>query len=181
MILMSQRRPVDWDAIRTEYISTDIGQRKLAEKYGIPYSALRFQADHGKWVEARKKAKQIAVDKIAQKTAEAAATNAVTAQRIRAKLLARLEREIDALPTEIGSANRKSLTSYEYNVTGNSRRPKSVGEVSTEYRLRDLTAAWKDLTEGLMINEQEPGQEDDGFLAALSGSAAEDWTDGAED
>ena len=177
----AKRKKPDWAAIRAEYIAGGIGQRKLAEKHGVKYSALRFQADSEGWVEARNQAKQKAIAKTAQKTAEAAATNAATAQRIRAKLLARLEREIDALPEKIGSSNRKSMTSYEYSVTGTAKRPKAVGEISTEYRLRDLTAAWKDLTEGLYITEApDEKATDDGFLEALSGTAAEDWSNDEE-
>ena len=40
---------IDWTAIRAEYISGGIGQRKLAEKHGVKYTALRFHADSEGW------------------------------------------------------------------------------------------------------------------------------------
>lgn len=93
--------------------------------------------------------------KTAQKTAASVANNAVTAQRIRAKLLARLEREIDALPDTIGTETHQTITDNQYSdvndtnniKTGGARvRMTKVKEGGKSYKLRDLTAAWKDLT-----------------------------------
>ena len=173
----NEKRVVDWNAIRAEYVAGGISQRKLAEKYGISYPTLRKQADSKGWVKEREAATRKAVEKASQEVAKSAASNAVTAQRIRAKLLARLEKEIDALPDSIGTNKRKAVTEYEYE----GKRPKKQKDLATEYKLRDLTAAWKDLTEGLMITEQEAAATDDGFLQALSGTAAEDWADGEEE
>ena len=164
---------VDWTAIKAEYIAGGIGQRKLAQKYGVPYGTLRGRSESEGWVNEREQAQRIAIAKSAQKVAESAASNAVTAQRIRAKLLARLEREIDALPDEIGTNKRKAIIQYEYD----GKRPKKQKDVATEYKLRDLTAAWKDLTEGLIITEKAEEVNDDGFLEALKGTAAADWAD----
>ena len=168
---------VDWNVIRAEYVAGGISQRKLAEKYGVSYPTLRKQADSKGWVKEREAATRKAVEKASQKTAESAASNAVTAQRIRAKLLARLEREIDALPDSIGTNKRKAVTEYEYD----GKRPKKQKDIATEYKLRDLTAAWKDLTEGLVIAEAKEDVTDDGFLEALKGTAAEDWADDDEE
>lgn len=96
--------------------------------------------------------------KTIEKTAATIADNAVTAQRIRAKLLARLEREIDALPDSIGTETRQAITDNTYgnvngtgNITGSGQRVRltKVKEGAKEYKLRDLTAAWKDLTADL--------------------------------
>lgn len=168
---------VDWNAIRAEYIAGGIGQRKLANKYGISEHTLISRARSESWAAEREKVKNVAATKSLQKVAEAAASNAVTAQRIRAKLLARLEREIDALPQEIGTSKRKSITQYEYD----GKRPKKTKDMATEYKLRDLTAAWKDLTEGLIIGEKPEDTADDGFLEALKGTAAEDWAEDDEE
>lgn len=170
----NNEKRVDWNVIRAEYVAGGISQRKLAEKYGVSYPTLRKQADSKGWVKEREAATRKAVEKASQDVAKSAASNAVTAQRIRAKLLARLEKEIDALPDSIGTNKRKAVTEYEYD----GKRPKKTKDLATEYKLRDLTAAWKDLTEGLIITEQSEDATDDGFLKALGGTAAEDWSDG---
>lgn len=173
----NNEKRVDWNSIRAEYIAGGIGQRKLAEKHGVPYRTLRDHSESEGWVKDRDNTRRMAVAKASQKTAESAASNAVTAQRIRAKLLARLEKEIDALPDEIGTNKRKAVIQYEYD----GKRPKKTKDMSTEYKLRDLTAAWKDLTEGLIIAEAKEDVTDDGFLEALKGTAAEDWADDDEE
>lgn len=173
----NNEKRVDWNVIRAEYVAGGISQRKLAEKYGVSYPTLRKQADSKGWVKEREAATRKAVEKASQDVAKSAASNAVTAQRIRAKLLARLEREIDALPDSIGTNKRKAVTEYEYD----GKRPKKQKDIATEYKLRDLTAAWKDLTEGLVIAEEKEDTTDDGFLEALKGTAAEDWADDDEE
>lgn len=173
----NNEKRVDWNAIKAEYIASTISQRKLAEKHGVPYTSLRWHSENEGWVKAREEARRKVLEKSTQKTAESAASNAVTAQRIRAKLLARLEREIDALPDSIGTNKRKAVTEYEYD----GKRPKKQKDIATEYKLRDLTAAWKDLTEGLVIAEAKEDITDDGFLEALKGTAAEDWADDDEE
>lgn len=40
----------DWDAIKTEYITTDISQRKLAKKCGVSYGTLRGRCEREGWV-----------------------------------------------------------------------------------------------------------------------------------
>lgn len=173
----NNEKRVDWNAIRAEYIAGGIGQRKLANKYGISEHTLISRARSESWAKDREKARNAAATKSLQKVAESAASNAVTAQRIRAKLLARLEKEIDALPDDIGTNKRKAVTTYEYD----GKRPKKTKDLATEYKLRDLTAAWKDLTEGLMITETRDDVADDGFLEALKGTAAEDWAEEDEE
>lgn len=73
-----------------------------------------------------------------QKTAAAAADNAAIAQRIRAKLLKKLESEIDALPDNLGSESAKEVS----RIDGMGKRE----SLYKRWRLRDLTAAYKDLT-----------------------------------
>lgn len=42
-----------WDDIKTEYITTDIGTRPLAEKHNVSYSTLRKRAEREKWAQKR--------------------------------------------------------------------------------------------------------------------------------
>ena len=86
-----------------------------------------------------------------QKIAESAADVAIVANRIKIKLLRKLEKEIDALPDEIGSEQRHSTIDHEYMMKKGSKiivgsRPVRDKETSKTYNLRDLTTAYKNLT-----------------------------------
>ena len=135
---------VNWQKIKAEYVAGNISQRKLAQKHNVPISTLQARAHRGNWNEERKAALVVVTQNAIKKTAEAVENNAVTAERIRTKLLARIEWEIDALPELIGSELRNDVIENEYDGT-KSKRLKKIVEESKSYKLRDLTAAYKDL------------------------------------
>jgi hypothetical protein len=87
--------------------------------------------------------------KVEQKIAEKAASNAEIAARIKAKLLRKLEREIDLLPDKIGSDSSVTEVTKKKNTKGQPVR--SI--TSTAFKLRDLTAAYKDLTADMVSTE----------------------------
>ena len=84
---------------------------------------------------------------IEQKTAQAASDNAAVAQRIKAKLLRKLEKEIDALPENMGSETRNTVTENNANKGTRTRK-----EASKAYNLRDLAMAYKHLTDDMNLN-----------------------------
>lgn len=43
----------DWNKIKTEYITTDIGQRKLAEKYNVAVSTINHRSKAENWYEQK--------------------------------------------------------------------------------------------------------------------------------
>ena len=147
---------IDWNAIRAEYIGGGTSYRKLAKKYGVSINVLSPRATVEGWVGMRKEAETKATAKALQKTADIAADNATIAARIRTKLLRKLEREIDALPDMIGSETRNSVTENEFSQDG--RRIQKVKEAAKSFKLRDLAAAYKDLTSDL-VQTEESGNE----------------------
>ena len=119
----------DWEKIRAEYIAGGISIRELAQKYGVTRSAIGRRARSESWTDERDKTgtkvRQKTEDLIVSRQSEAYAENADIAERIRMKLLERLEREIDALPESIGTRMSRD---------------------GKECKLRDLTGAYLDLT-----------------------------------
>jgi hypothetical protein len=115
------------------------------------------RANAENWTEARADALSKTIEKTKQKTAEAVSNSAITAQRIRDKLLKKLEKEIDSLPDGIGSNFHNGVTTLEYGKDGKSRKPTKTKDSYRDYRLKDLTAAWKDLTEGLPLDDSDKG------------------------
>ena len=57
----------DWQAIKTEYITTDTSYRKLAQKYGVNHAVIGQRAKAEKWVELRRQH----IDKTQTKTLNA--------------------------------------------------------------------------------------------------------------
>lgn len=131
MIPIEDNKLVDWNAIRAEYIGGGISQRKLAAKHGIPVDMLLRRAHREHWADDREDANNKAAIIAQQKTANKAADNAVIAQDIKKRLLLRLQRIEEKYPYD--------STEVRMRKDGN----------TVIYRIRDLTAAYKDLTEDM--------------------------------
>jgi len=128
VIPIESEKRIDWNAIRAEYIGGGISQRKLAKKYGVSDTTLMKKANAEGWHKMRQKAEIKSTAQAQQKTAEAAADNAVIAADMKKRLLLRLQRIEQKYPfdaTEIRTQEGKNTVTF---------------------RLRDLTAAYKDLT-----------------------------------
>jgi hypothetical protein len=143
---------IDWNVLRAEYIGGGTSYRKLAKKHGISVNTLSPIATAEGWPKLRQEAQDKATAKTIQKTASIAADNATIAARIRTKLLQKLEKEIDALPDMIGSETRNSVTENEFSQDG--KRIQKVKEAAKSFKLRDLAAAYKDLTADMVQTEQ---------------------------
>lgn len=131
MIPIENEKRIDWNAIRAEYIGGGTSYRKLAEKHQVSFMVLKTRAKKEDWPGLRTQAEHKASTEATQKTAEAAADNAVLAADIKKRLLLRLSRIEQKYPfdaTEIRTREGKSTVTF---------------------RIRDLTAAYKDLTEDI--------------------------------
>lgn len=63
-----KQRKIDWEAIKTEYVTSDISQRALIEKYKVNNVDLAKHSKNEKWVEERKKYKAKATSKAIAKS-----------------------------------------------------------------------------------------------------------------
>lgn len=67
----------DWQAIKTEYITTDTSYRKLAQKYGVHHAVIGQRAKAENWVDLRRrhidKTQTKTLDTISNKQADRAA------------------------------------------------------------------------------------------------------------
>lgn len=106
------------------------------------------RANKEKWKQQQDEVYNNAAIVMQQKTTVAICDNAAIAQRIKEKLLKRLEREIDALPEKIGSETNG--TNVVYGKNGDGHKTRKI--TSQTYKLRDLTAAYKDLTDDMNLN-----------------------------
>ena len=130
MIPIENEKRINWHKVRAEYIAGS-SQRKLAEKYHVSRDTIALHSRREKWTEEREKAKAAVTQNIIQKTAEAAADNATMAADLKKSLLLRLKRIEEHYPLDATEVKTK------------------VGNSWAVYRIRDLTAAYKDLTDDI--------------------------------
>lgn len=133
---------VNWRKIKAEYIAGGISQRALSEKYGVPFGTLQKQARLKKWGEARKAAESKAVEKVSDKTAETVADNALVLERIKSKILAKVEMMIDAYDTD----------ATEYSTVKKTTKGKKAAIL--KYKIKDLAAVYESLSDKV----DKPGQ-----------------------
>ena len=140
-------RRIKWHRIKADYVA-GVSQRTLSAKYHVSRDAIAKHCRVEGWTNERKKAQAEVTQKVIQKTAESTADNATIAARIKTKLLRKLEKEIDALPDMIGSESRNTFVEKDSN-----KGKHTMKEVTKAYKLRDLAAAYKDLTADMITTE----------------------------
>ena len=134
---------MDWLKIKTEYITTDISYRKLAEKYGINYSVLGARGRAEGWVEQRTQFQDKTHTKTVEKIAEKKARQAAKVEDLADKLLIKLDQAIEELDLKVTTHKVKVEegnieTTMEYKVA-------EEGGTVDRAGLRQLTAALKEL------------------------------------
>lgn len=85
----------DWQAIKTEYITTDTSYRKLAQKYGVNATNIAKKASKEKWVEERNKNASKTLSKTLNAISNKQADRAARLQTVADKLLTKVERLVD--------------------------------------------------------------------------------------
>ena len=88
---------MDWNKLKAEYIAGGTSYRKLAEKYGVPFSTLKEHARKEKWTELREKARHKADTKFANIIGEKQANKSVKIDDVADKLLDKIVDLLDAL------------------------------------------------------------------------------------
>ena len=85
----------DWQAIKTEYITTDTSYRKLAQKYGVNTTNIAKKASKEKWVEQRNENANKTLSKTLNAIASTQASRAARLQTVADKLLTKVERLVE--------------------------------------------------------------------------------------
>lgn len=142
---------VDWLAIRNDYINGGGSYRKLAEKYGVPFSVLKDKAVGEKWKQAKEQQtntiRTLTEQKTQNKISDALSDEAALKVRIRVGLL--------------GLASDWVSKQTEIIDTGDFRR---------------MVQSCLDL--GIIDAEENETRDDDGLLEALGKNAASLFSNG---
>ena len=86
----------DWQAIKTEYITTDTSYRKLAQKYGVNYQAICHRSKDEGWIEQREQYRNSTITKTLEKISQQEANRAARIHSVADKLLNKIEAMVDA-------------------------------------------------------------------------------------
>ena len=134
----------DWQAIKTEYITTQTSYRKLAQKYGVNVTNIAKKASAEGWVEQRNQFATETQTKTLEKISQQEANRAAKIHSVADKLLQKIEAMVDN------------------------------GNVCTEKGIRALTAAVKDLKEIHGVKSDLDKQEQKARIATLEKQANKD-------
>ena len=86
----------DWQAIKTEYITTDTSYRKLAQKHGVSYQAICHRSKDEGWIALREQHLNDTVSKTLDKISQQKANRAAKVQTVADKLLGKIEAMVDS-------------------------------------------------------------------------------------
>lgn len=101
----------DWQAIKTEYITTDTSYRKLAQKYGVSTTQICNVGRDEKWVEQREQYLNKTTAKTIEKISQQEANRAARIHTVADKLLNKIEAMVDAVePEDIPAKAIRALT-----------------------------------------------------------------------
>ena len=131
----------DWQAIKTEYITTDTSYRKLAQKYGVSTTQICNVGRDEKWVEQREQYLNKTTAKTLEKISQQEANRAAKIHSVADKLLLKIEAMVD--------------------------RPEPLNEKA----IRSLAAAVKDLKEIQSVKSDLDKQEQRARIANLEKQA----------
>lgn len=132
---------VDWSKIKTEYVTSNIGYRKLAENHKVPFKTLAHRAKQENWVEMR--------------------------QRHKDKLVTKAVKKIE----DKGIDYKSTLYEIAYNMAlqlQNITKDKTVEDLAVlGLKPRDITSAAKDIGEILNIKSDIDLKEQEARIANL--------------
>ena len=175
---------MDWNAIKTEYITTDTSYRKLATKYDVSYTAIGNRSRQEGWVEQRNqfinKTVSKTINSISNKKADRLARIFDTSDR----LLEKIERAVDELDIQLFKKVNKTKV-IEYN---NEKRPdkptkeiieetETFEEISTivdRSGLKAVADALKSIKEIQMLRSELDLEEQRARIAKLQKDAESD-------
>lgn len=138
---------MDWNKIKAEYIAGGTSYRKLAEKYKVKLSALRFVAEREKWVELKSQAQLKTNTKIVNCVSEKNAKIDATYYRLVDKLMQKAEKYIDTTKIWQPTSLKDMATTLKY--------LKECKGVKSEIDLREQEARIKNLEKQAAENDND--------------------------
>lgn len=132
-----------WEEIKTEYITTQVSYKRLAEKYGLNPGTVATRGRFEHWAEKRREHLQKTVEKSVDKIGDQQAENLIRVDALADQLLDKLGRAIEELDMTVVRHREKEKT--EEKETLIEYEEFKPGGVVDRKALRQLAASLKDL------------------------------------
>lgn len=144
---MMAREKVDWLKIKNEYVTTDISQRAICEKYSISYNTLKDRASNEKWADSKKEYHSRVAEQTQQKVME--------------KIVEKESSRIDGLLKLTDIAQEKIAKAFEQ-LTMYADMLGNVNEIDLidVNRLKKLISGLKELKEILTVDNSATSDEE---------------------
>ena len=163
---------IQWDKLKTEYITTKISYQALAEKYGVPYSTVKTHARCDRWVELRQKHQQETLEKSLKIIGDRQAEDLARVDALADEMLSKLETAIQELDLQLIQHKEKGEDeSCKWEKTYEEAVP---GGIVDRQGLRQLAACLKDLKQAKAIQSELERQEQEVRIQKLQKGARED-------
>lgn len=177
---------VDWDVIKADYLQGGTSQRKLADKYGVSYNTLKQRSVAEGWAKQRETVRRKSAAKAQRKIITQRAKDIAALDRVRSKLISKLERTIDRFPDIPGNRMEQSMTEMivekgEPNKFGVQRqKPPKKKTVVVESDLLRMASTLEKLMDMTGYVNTDDSEHDDGFIDALNTASLEVTEDASD-
>jgi len=178
---------VDWNKIRTEYISTETSYRKLAEKYDVPVSTIFKRAKKENWVELKKQNEDNLVAKTLETCSEMQVERLKRIQTATDDLLSKIEQAIKELNIVLNTKTKKTKVIEYNNIERPDKPTKEIIEEEIEVvetasivdrtGLKAIASALKDIKEIQMLKSDADMREQEARIAKLHKETEEEKKD----
>lgn len=175
---------VDWNAIKTEYITTRASYRQLAEKYGVSRVQIGNKGKKENWVELRRQHLDKRLAKTLDADAKKTAVRMTRIQNATDKLLTKIEKAITELDLQFCKEVTREKT-IEYNnhlrpdkptkeVTQETEKVVAVTTIIDRQGLMQIANALRGIKEVQMLKTELDRQEQEARIANLRNMAEKD-------
>lgn len=157
----------DWEQIKTEYITSDISYRKLADKYGIGYARLQKRGFDEKWQEDRDAYKEKLLKKSVDLICDERAEQIARVMRLGNTILNKVEESLEYINLQMvktTTTHKTKKTDANKNVIEESKTVESFGMIDVgidRAGLKQLSSVLKDLKEiGIFRSELDRSEQE---------------------
>lgn len=178
---------MDWNKIRTEYISTETSYRKLAEKYDVPVSTIFKRAKKENWVDLKKQNEDNLVAKTLETCGEMQVERLKRIQTATDDLLSKIEQAITELNIVLNTKTKKTKVIEYDNFERPDKPTKEIIEEEVEVvetasivdrtGLKAIASALKDIKEIQMLKSDADMREQEARIAKLRKETEEEKKD----
>ena len=173
----------EWEEIKTEYVTTDISYRKLAQKYGMAYGRLQTRGFNEKWQEEREAYKENLFKKSVDLICDEQAERIARAIRIGDKMLERVEQSLEEIDMML-CRSTESVRTVEMDADGHTSEVTRTSETYDKKKvaidrqgLKQLSAVLRDLREIGIFRSELDKKEQEARINKLRKDAEEEQTD----